>query len=389
MKLLGIKIHHNYHSEAKVYSGLLKYRENHYEALTYYNGWKHHSEGREQFEKDSQSQVIPYDMGWRPQSANKFRHAERFLSVGKLLIAMRRLASLARRYNPDVIYSSQQTWDNLTATHIARKLGKPQIIHLHYVPGITNTTNYFQQKAIDNLKTCDCVITVSEFIQHKVVEYGASPERVFPIMNTIPLPSQSSSTVREEVRQELGLPEGVPLIGIVGRVEQWKGQHDTIAAFSQIADQFPRAHLLVVGEGDYLDQAKLEAHQSGFGDRIHLLGLRKDVPRLLAALDVFSHPSRLDPAPLAVLEACAAGLPVVAYSEGGVCEMIVSGKTGYLVQSGKIPELSGAIAQLLADPQKAKEMGRANQERMATYFRPEDAGERFAQILQTVVSRHH
>ena len=385
MRLLGIKIHFDYNSEAKVFARLLAHRGNDYDAVTFYNEWEGHTQGREQFENESRSLVKPFDMGWRSSGSGALSRAEKLVSVGRMLISMRRLVPLVRQHNPDVIYSGQQTWDNLTAAYLAKRLDKPQIVHLHYVPEIIPTTNRFQQNAVENLRKCDGVFTVSEFIQQKVVEYGARPERVFPVMNTISIPQELPESTRDEVRQELGLASETPIIGIVGRVEAWKGQSDTITAFAQIATRFPKAHLLVVGIGDYLEQVSAEAQNSGFEGRIHLLGMRKDVPRLLAAMDIFVHPSRSDPAPLAVLEACAAGLPVVAYAEGGVCEMIIPGETGYLIAPTDRSELAEAIAKLLEDAPKARAMGRANRERMATHFRPEDAGKRFAQLIRTVV----
>ncbi len=384
LRLFGVKIHHDYHSEAKVFATLLRHRENRYEAQVLYNGWRGDSQGSEKFNETARTTVLSMDTGWRPNSDRRRSIAERLTSVARIRLSMLQALSQAKRFRPDVVYSSQQTWDNLTARFLAERLQKPHVIHLHYVPEMICPTNRFQIQAVQNLKNSHSVITVSEFIRERVISHGAFPERVYSLMNTIAAADPPLPETRLEVRQELGMDADSPLIGIIGRVEKWKGQPDTLEAFAKIAARFPEAHLLIAGTGDYLETAKADALQRPCSDRVHLLGSRSDVPRLLGALDVFSHPSRFDPAPLAVLEACAAGLPVVAYAEGGVCEMIVEGETGFLVSPENVEGLASAFETLLRNPERARQMGRANRERMKARFRPEDAGQKFADLLQTI-----
>jgi glycosyltransferase involved in cell wall biosynthesis len=106
---------------------------------------------------------------------------------------------------------------------------------------------------------------------------------------------------------------------------------------------------------------------------------------LLAAFDIFVHPTRMDPAPLAVLEACASALPVVAYEEGGVCEFVENGRTGLLTPPENIDGLARSMYSLLENPGRAKEMGAASRTRIGTHFRPEDSGATFATLLGNVL----
>ena len=107
---------------------------------------------------------------------------------------------------------------------------------------------------------------------------------------------------------------------------------------------------------------------AGLADRFQLLGLRPDVPDLLAAADLFVLPSLWEGLPMALVEAMAAGLPVVATEVSGTRAVMVDGETGLLVPPGDVPALARAITALLCDPARAAAMGAAGRRRVETYF---------------------
>lgn len=288
---------------------------------------------------------------------------------------------IARAYDPDIIYSSQQRWECLAGTYIARRLGKPQIIHLHYTIG-----PWLHRHPLQRLLSCDHVVTVSDFIRGQALRHGIPAERVTTIRNPVsPFPPPSPGA-RGSVRTELDVPADVPLIGIVARLDPLKGQDDTIAAFAKIAAASPAARLIIVGDGPTRAALAAQAAETGLSDRIIFTGRRPDVPRILAALDVFVHPSRHEPFGLAVAEASAAGLPVIAYAEGGMSEIVVDGETGLLAPPGDIDTLATNLAELLQKPDTARGMGAAGRQRIAANFRPEDAGREFAAILDRILT---
>lgn len=157
-----------------------------------------------------------------------------------------------------------------------------------------------------------------------------------------------------------------PLVVAVGRLKAPKDFLTLVRALAQL----PASAFEAVIVGDGPDRAELEAEirRLGIGDRVLLLGERRDVPRLLAGADLFVLSSTSEGMPVSVLEAMAAGLPVVGSGVGGMPELVVDGTTGLLVEPGDPDGLAVALGRLLAEPELRRRMGDAGRER---------AGERF------------
>jgi glycosyltransferase involved in cell wall biosynthesis len=382
VKLLGVLIHHGYSPEARVFANLLRHMDGRYQASVIYNCWPDHPQGVDAFEEHARVHVARIDTGWRPNDDGRRSAPARALSVLQFYARLPRLIRIARQVAPDVVYSCQQTWDCLAGMYIARDLNRPQVLHLHCKIAVTDARNRYQRQAIERLRMCDHVVAVSEFVRRCAVDAGTQPSRVTTILSGMEMPSPPTPGTREAVRRELGVPSDAPVVAIVGRLVPTKGQHDTIAAFARIAGRERTAHLVIVGEGTLRPSLEAEAAQSGFGDRIHFTGRRTDVPQLLAAADVFVHPSRQEGFGLAVLEASAAGLPVVAYADGGILELVANGETGILVPVGDIAALASALDHMISDPDAARRLGRAGRDRVATVFRPERPAHEFATLLR-------
>lgn len=388
LRLLGIQIANGYSPEARVFAGLLAHTDPEaVKARVLHHHWAGDPHSLPAFEAASGAEVQAMDFGWRSTAANRsLRHKS--LARLRFLAALPRALALARRFQPDVIYSCQQLWDCQAATYIARRLRVPQVIHLHYVVG-----PWLHRPVLHHLRTCAGVFTVSDFIREEALRHGTPPERVVTIRNAMTAPAPPDPAVRGAVRRELGIALDAPLLGIVARLDPGKGQSDTLQAFAQARAIFPAARLLVVGDETpwhpgYAETLKGEAQALGLGDSVLFLGRRSDVPRLLAALDIFVHPSRQEPFGLALLEASAAGVPVVAYAEGGAIEVIAHGRTGLLSAPGSVPGLSDSLCRLLADPAWAAALGQAGQERVRAEFRPEQAGHLFEAALRHAISFH-
>ena len=151
-------------------------------------------------------------------------------------------------------------------------------------------------------------------------------------------------------------------------------------------------HLVLAGteypSGNGLtERLSREAGAAGVGTQLHLLGHRRDVADLLDAFDVFAHPSREDPCPLAVIEAMAHGLPLVVWREGGPAELVVDHETGLQVAPMDVEGLGEALRVLVGDEALRTTMGRASRERIATSFRPDVAAARFEELLAGVGAR--
>ena len=386
LRLLGLQIANGYSPEARVFAGLLAHTNPEaVKAQVLHHRWSGDEQSLPTFAATSGADVRALDFGWRSTAANRtLRHKS--LSRLRFLAALPRALAQARRFQPDVIYSCQQLWDCQAATYVARRLGVPQIIHLHYVVG-----PWLHKPVLHRLRTCAEVLTVSGFIRAEALRHGTLPERVVTLRNAMTMPAPVDPAVRGVVRRELGIAPDAPLLGIVARLDPGKGQSDTLRAFAQARAHFPAARLLVVGDETpwhpgYAETLKAEARALGLGNSVLFLGRRADVPRLLAALDIFVHPSRQEPFGLALLEAAAAGLPAVAYAEGGTTELVADGRTGLLSAPGSVPGLSDSLCRLLADPAWAAALGQAGRERVGAEFRPEQAGRCFEAAVRQAVS---
>jgi len=171
---------------------------------------------------------------------------------------------------------------------------------------------------------------------------------------------------RERVRRELGIDAGAWVIGTVGRIAAEKNHARLLRAVAPLLG--PKTRLIVAGDGPLLPSLKELAaslESSGF---THLLGVRRDVPDVLNALDVFAMSSDTEGLPLVVLEAMATGLPVVSTSVGGIPNVIDEGKTGFLVPVDDEAALRARVAELGADPAASRAMGaRARTAAVAQY----------------------
>jgi glycosyltransferase involved in cell wall biosynthesis len=209
-------------------------------------------------------------------------------------------------------------------------------------------------------------IAVSREDRRRMIELEKiDPETAIFVPNGIPaLPAPSGRSVREE----LGIGAGDPVVTTVGFLRQPKAMDVLIEGTAAIAPRFPGLKVLIVGEG--ADRPVYEAliDRLGVQGTVKLLGLRSDVPDLLAASDVAVLSTNSEGSPLSVMEYMDAGLPVVATRVGGIPDLIDDGVQGLLVEPQDPAGLGEAIARVLSDPAEARRMGEQGRERRRREF---------------------
>ena len=187
---------------------------------------------------------------------------------------------------------------------------------------------------------------------------GVPLKNILTIYNGIPTEGyQPSSSIRANIRSALRVISDQPVIGTVGNLYPVKGQTFLLQAMSAIVRHRPDCWLIIAGRGDLESTLKREAKELGIERNVLFLGYRADVTELLQAMDVFVLPSLSEGLSLSILEAMAAGKPVVATAVGGNPEIILDGQTGYLVLPGNADALAEKILQLLEKPTHAREVG--------------------------------
>jgi len=193
---------------------------------------------------------------------------------------------------------------------------------------------------------------------------------------------------RARGRARLGIDEGSPLVGSVGRLEEQKNFGALVRAAATIRARFPNLHVAIAGEGSEAGPLRAAAGACGLGERLRLPGRIDDVADFLAALDLFVLPSLWEGMPLSLLEAMAMEAPVVATATPGAEEVLGGVEpAGLLVAPGDDGALSEAMASLLADPARARALGRAGAARVGERYDAAPLFERLVAVYDEVTDR--
>jgi glycosyltransferase involved in cell wall biosynthesis len=185
-----------------------------------------------------------------------------------------------------------------------------------------------------------------------------------------------------EMRQQLGIPSDALVVGSVTRLSPQKAPLDLIDAFGHIQRQFPHAWFVVVGDGPLRPDVEARIQQLGLGDRLILTGLRRDVPELMAAFDIFVLSSLWEGLPRVLPQAMATGLPIVCTAADGTAEAIEEGVNGFLVGKGETAVLAARVLQLLQDGELRRTMGENGRCRA-----PQFSAETMVQEIDTLYRR--
>lgn len=233
------------------------------------------------------------------------------------------------------------------------------------------------------IRNADRIAVVSAEIRRQFVALdAAAASKITVIHNGIDGEKFCPSLeLRSEIRRAIGWDDTVRVIGTVGRLAPEKGTEYFVRAANEIARADPRARFLIVGQGP--ERAALEALANP--DAVRFAGNREDVAAWLNAMDVFVLTSLADAFPLAVLEAMACRLPVVASNVGGLPEIVVDGKTGLLVPPRDVGALARAMAGLLGNPERGRALGAAGRARVEQDFLLEQTARKMCEVLVGVM----
>ena len=189
-------------------------------------------------------------------------------------------------------------------------------------------------------------------------EEGIARDRIQLIYNGVEDTQRLTTRSQEAIRRELGLTSKRPVIGIVARLDWIKNHASLLRAMQIISRNYPDAILLVVGDGPLKADLQILAEQLRIQDKTYFLGARTDIPDLLSVMDVFVLCSHNEGLSLTLIEACAAGKPIVATDVGGNREVVKHQINGLLVPANESQSLAMAIQKILGDKDAAREMGR-------------------------------
>lgn len=223
------------------------------------------------------------------------------------------------------------------------------------------------------------IICNSKALQERLTgRYGVPPDRIAVIPNGV------DSGFFQPPAEE---PQGAPIILAVARMVPEKDHDTLIRAFGSVAGAHPQAELWLVGAGPREEAIRQLAQQLVPAGRVRFLPGQADLRPLFHQANLLVLSSVAEAMPNVVLEAMAAGLPVVATRVGGLPEMVVPGQTGWLVSPGDVAALAAALSQALEDPATRRALGRAGRERVLRDFSLEQMGRRYTEVFTRLLQK--
>jgi glycosyltransferase involved in cell wall biosynthesis len=214
---------------------------------------------------------------------------------------------------------------------------------------------------------------------------GADPQRLSCEPNGVDVqvfqPRAPDSDRPAALRAELGIPADAPLVAYVGRLSPEKGPEVFVRSALLVHARHPRAHCVLFGDGPMEASVRSLVQQLDLAHCVHLAGSRSDMPAVLHGVDITVCSSHSEAMPLALMEAMASGVPVVATRVGGVPEMVEHGHTGWLAERGNFEDIAGRVNALLADEGSRRRMGERARARAVARMNLDGNVARVAQLL--------
>jgi glycosyltransferase involved in cell wall biosynthesis len=280
-----------------------------------------------------------------------------------------RLVRFLTRERVDIVHS-HDVYNNVFSTLCSRLSRRPVVIA---------SRRWLDEVPRSSLRTAnrvayrfaDCVLTNSESIAELVVaRERVRRSRVAVVPNFVDDQAFVPPPPEERARFlfELGVPTDSFVVGCVASLRPVKNHELLLHAIANLRARWPALHLVLVGEGDARPSLEARARQLGLAGVVHFAGLRPNEPNLHHLFDLSVLSSRSEALPNSLVEAMAAGRPVVATRVGGVADVVRDGETGLLVAPGDVDAFGRAIESLLRDPELRSKYGRAARERAKTTF---------------------
>lgn len=297
----------------------------------------------------------------------------------------KQIASYAKEHNIDLVHNN--TTAVLEGIYLKRKLKLPLIWHVHEI--------IVQPKVISDFinmlmgRYADKIVTVSQAVANHIKQSPFIKDSQVEVIyngvdNAVYYPMDASS-----IREKFDIAQDALVIGMIGRVNAIKGQNDFIEAVEPLLEKNEQAVAFLAGgvfpgEEWRLEELDKRIASSSVVSQIHRIDYYDKTSELYNMFDIFVLPSiKPDSLPTVVLEAMACSKPVVGYNNGGIAEMVVDDKSGYLVKPNRPQELSNAISLLIDSSEKREKFGRVGYQRQKELFSLESYIKNFSELYKT------
>lgn len=316
-----------------------------------------------------------------------------------LFKAARQLVKLIKRERINLIHTNNTVADRTVGQLAALWTGLPVVNSLHSehlktddIKGLKGLPRRAARFAGISLarRTVDHVIPVSGSVRESWEPYlrsmGIGPDRITVINPGLAAErfDKISDADKAELKRKLGIEDAWPVLINIGRLNYHKGQHWLVPMMKTVVAKYPKARLLLVGDGQDRQLLTESIAKNNVGSIVSMLGQRSDITPLLTIADMFVFPSLTEGFPLAVLEAMAAGLPIVAFSLPSFRGVVDDGASAALAPLGDADAFTAAVMGVLGDPARMIAMGRAAHG-IATQFTQESTSGAIARIYESLV----
>lgn len=300
----------------------------------------------------------------------------------------RKIIKIARKHNIKLVHTN--TAATLEGSFVSKKLNIPQLWSIHEI--IVNPKIMYKITSKLIAKYSAIAITDSKAVKNHLEESGYFDEnKVKVIYNGVDSDRFNPNNNCDYLYKEWDIPQNALVIGMMGRVNSWKGQQDFLKAANIIMEKYDNVYTVFVGaafEGEEWREEELAdlIAQSPYKDRIVNQGYRTDSEGIYKLYDIFVLPSiNPDPLPTVVLEAMATGKPIVGYKHGGVCEMVKEGYNGLLAEVRNPVDLANKISQLIENEKMREQMSKNSRKRLLECFSIEAYVQNYSEMYDELV----
>lgn len=273
-----------------------------------------------------------------------------------------RLKRIIRRFHPDVVHLHSRRGADWLGGLAASLSGVPAVLSRR----VSNP----ESRMFVGMKyrLFDRVIAISTAIHHGLIDSDVPGEKIRMVHSAVPRPDPMVRWDRDRLLAEFGLPAGSRLVGMAAQFIPRKGHDVLLAAVPKVLSRCPDTRFLVFGRGPLEEKVRQEVQSGGLADYVRLAGFRSDLPSYIGCFDVLAHPARDEGLGVILLQACAAGVPVVATPVGGIPEIVQDRVNGLMVEPGDAEGLARALIQLLEAKDMRIRFGRAGRDLVETEF---------------------
>lgn len=305
-----------------------------------------------------------------------------------LLVAVMKIRSIVKKNKIDIVYSNTTA---VLAGALATRFSKAK--HLLHIHEIIEKPRFFSKFIAWIIKNwSDKSIVVSNAVKKHWDGINGGDDGIIKVVHNGIIGDAFGAGNRHKVRKEIGLSDDTLLVGMIGRVHYWKGQSYYLDLAKEIKDKHNKVKFLMVGDAfpgyEYLyDEINEKIAKYGLEEHVIQMRFRRDIPDIMAALDIFILPSILpDPFPTVILESMHASKPIVATAQGGALEMIENNVTGYHIPIENSKEGIQIFESLLKDESKRNQFGKAGKARVMKEFSVDKYTRRMREELTSLVA---